>query len=279
MSNKKTMKQKTNAHFETITPHRAKQLLEGNKQNRPLNERNLASIIHAMKKGSFHLTGESIKIAEDGTLIDGQHRLHAISKTGMAQKMLVITGLEKQAFKYIDIGKPRSAADVLTIEGVANSTLISGTIKCIMYFKQNKFGFGSNRSGGSHKVKLTNAEISDFYHKNKDGIMESLKYGQDKRNKILSKPTLSAFHFLFNEKNPVDADMFCHRLADGSGLESDSPIYILRQRLIQEMRSKRKIHPLERNALICKAWNAYRGKKKIQVLRWDSVKEAFPKPI
>lgn len=264
---------KQSADFKTVTPEMAKRFLDRNKGNRPISERNLNFICNAMSRNNFHLTGESIKIAQDGTLIDGQHRLLAIVKTNKAQRMLVITGLDNEAFKYIDTGKNRSAGDVLGIEGMPYANLVAGMVRTIMYFNKGQYGKHDGKNG------LSNADISAFAETNKDQLLESLRYGCDKKNKILSKVLLSSFHYVFNKKNEVEADIFCNKLADGTGLSSDSPIYLLRQKLIQNARATRKMTKLEMNALICKAWNAYRDKKKLTVLKYDSIREGFPKPI
>lgn len=215
---------------------------------------------------------ETITVLKAQKLLDNNKINRPVSRRNFE---FIVTGLSNEAFKYIDTGKTRTAADILGIEKVPYANIASGVISSVVYFKNNGFAFNSPGRG----IKMLNSEISEFCHKNKEQILESIKYGTSKKNKILSKVALAAFHYIFNEKDSADADYFCHKLAEGTGLESDSPIYVLRQRLIQEIRSKSKLKKIERNALICKSWNAYHQKKKVKNLRWDSINEPFPKPI
>lgn len=269
------------AQLETISPDTAMRLLSNNKHNRPINEVNLNGIIHDMKRDNFHLTGESIKVSKSGMLLDGQHRLMAITKTGKTAKMFVMRGLDDEAFKYIDTGRTRKASDVLGIEGVANPARISAIVKFIINFKNGAYSnMAQNklRNRGSKSI-ITNADVSKFVAQNSDSINESIPYGFCKENKLLSGALLASLHYIFKGINAEDAEKFCWGLASGESISKSSPIYLLRNKLLQDIRSTRKMGRLERIGVICKAWNAYRKKQVLQVLRWDSIKEPFPKPI
>ena len=61
----------------------------------------LATLI---KNGEFTLTHQGIAFDEDGNLIDGQHRLHAIIKAGIAVKMEVSSGWPRSNILAIDVG-------------------------------------------------------------------------------------------------------------------------------------------------------------------------------
>lgn len=60
-------------------------------------------------------TGEPIQIDENGFLVNGNHRLHAINETGISVKTYVFFGIKKEACAYIDIGRPRVAKDLIGI--------------------------------------------------------------------------------------------------------------------------------------------------------------------
>lgn len=267
------------ATFETVTPMMAKRWLEKNTKNRSINEDNLNGIIAEMNKENFHLTGESIKIAKDDTLLDGQHRLSAIVKSGRAVKMLVVRNLDNDAFKYIDTGRPRRAADVLAIEGIKNPSKIAATVRFILNFKKGQYVAVAHNKGKRNKERVTNATVSEFVAKNKESLYDSYPYGFNKQNKLISGVTLAAFHYIFKGINDDAADDFCHKLANGADLPQTSPIYLLRAKLLHDVRSTKKMSNLERIALVCKSWNLYRTGKKVTILKWDSTKEAFPKPI
>ena len=67
----------------------------------------------------------------DGELLDGQHRLTALVRTGSAMNFLVISGLPKDAFTYIDQNKTRTLVDALSIDGVTNYKLMAPTLKLL----------------------------------------------------------------------------------------------------------------------------------------------------
>lgn len=262
--------------LESITPEIAKQMLSRNKKNRPLNERNMQIMVADMKGGTFNLTGDTIKFSVEGDLLDGQHRLHAIVKSNTTQQMMVARGLESESFKYIDIGKKRSAGDVLGIMGMKYPHRVAAVTKFIMMFKNGNYA-GAMYSDAASKV--THAKISEYAEENLDSITESMRFGFDKENKIVPPVLLSAMHFIFKSINSNDADEFSWKLASGANLTKDNPIYVLRQKMIMDIRQQKKIRSLEQLALFCKAWNLYRKNQRVSTLKWDGLKDPFPKPI
>lgn len=168
-----------------ITPDQAIVMLEKNTMNRPVNELNLLSLSNEIAKGTFHFTGESIKFSEDGTLLDGQHRLMAIIKAGRAAKMLIITGLETDSFKFMDTGRTRQASDVLAIEGFKNPTKLAAMVKLIISFKKGVYQQSSHsKTCGTNRI--TNSIVSDFVNKNEKSLVDSYGYGFGKGKRLIS---------------------------------------------------------------------------------------------
>ena len=113
--NKKS-KMKPQYAVETITPGEARQILEGNENNRRLNMATVDYYRRQIENGVWQINGESIKLDDRGYLLDGQHRLLAIVKANKPVTTLVVRGLSSEAFKTIDAGKSRSMSDYLKIE-------------------------------------------------------------------------------------------------------------------------------------------------------------------
>lgn len=262
------------AKIETITRAKAMKLLESNKNNRPLNQTNLKMLIHELQRNNFQITGETIKIADDGTLLDGQHRLQAVVQSNIPLTTLVVTGIRNDAFLYIDTGKMRSASDALALNGIKNAIQMSAVGRFAMVFQKNSTDFrGSNK-----RLKLSNADICAFVSKNDKNVVDSCHVGYNKKNKLINKSILGGLHFIFKRINTEDADDFCHRLIEGDALALNSPIHVLRSEFIKDAKNKRKMTSYEKVGLICKAWNYYRSNKKITDLRFD-INDAIPKPI
>lgn len=261
---------------EKITPSKAQTFLLQNKANRPINKANLDALIYQMKKGLFHTTGESIKIDENGILVDGQHRLQAIVKTGKEFYLPVVRGLSSDAFKYIDTGKKRTAADVLGIDGVANPAKVASVVSFILNFSSNRYSDAS--SNAKKNVALTNAMVSEFFDKNKESVKESISAGFIKGNTLFPGTLLAGLHYEFKKLSHSLADEFIWKVATGEKLEVNTPIWLLRRVFISDQRSIKKIPRLAKTALICKTWNIIREGKKITILKWDWKKEGFPRP-
>src|SRR5699024_12136781 len=75
-----------------------------------------------LKDGRWAYTSEPIIFSENGNLLNGQHRLVAIIKTGIAAELLVTFKVEGEAFKYMDAGTKRGAMHIFEIEGIKNYT-------------------------------------------------------------------------------------------------------------------------------------------------------------
>lgn len=266
------------AGIELITVAKAKLILTRNKSNRPINTDNVNFIAHAMKQNTFKFTGEPIIFGLNDDLMDGQHRLEALILTGKEQQFLTVRGVENDSFKYIDIGKTRSAADILSIQNIVNPHSYASIAKFILLF--NKGGYEKAAGRQSYKrLKISNADISDFVIKRHVSLTESRTYGFVKECNFLSGNILSAFHYIFKQIDENDASEFCKKLADGKELEPKDAIFLLRQELKQDIINTRKMDTLEKIALICKAWNLYRKNRKVDNLKWDIIKDEFPKPM
>lgn len=125
------------AKLETITPGDAQLFLLKNTGNRPLNDAHVQYLIQQMRSGQYKMTGESIKFAKTGRLIDGQHTLTAVLKSGVTIKKFVTRGLEEESFEYMDIGRNRTASDVLGVHGISNPAAMAAIAKFIINFERN----------------------------------------------------------------------------------------------------------------------------------------------
>lgn len=94
-----------------VTPEMANDWLQLNTNNRRLRRWWAEALAAAMRRGEWTPTHQGIAFSVSGKLIDGQHRLFAITKAGIAQSMLVVNGVPDEAFAVLDIGVKRSISD------------------------------------------------------------------------------------------------------------------------------------------------------------------------
>lgn len=70
-----------------------------------------------MAAGNWPLTHQGIAFDKQGQCVDGQHRLAAILKAGVAVKMLVTHDAPEGTYNHSDIGYGRTTADVFRAQG------------------------------------------------------------------------------------------------------------------------------------------------------------------
>jgi hypothetical protein len=88
-------------------------LLERNTGNRKIRLSRVFEYAEAMKKGQWAITHQGIAISRSGILLDGQHRLLAVIRSGVTVPMQVTMNVPDESFPTIDCGTPRGAHDRL----------------------------------------------------------------------------------------------------------------------------------------------------------------------
>lgn len=252
-----------------ITPKYAMQLLASNISNRKLSAGHVTNLAAAMSRGEWQLNGESIKIAECGTLLDGQHRLSAIVKNASPIEMFVVSGLPLESFHTINVGaKARTASDVLSISGEKSHAELAAGARTFKAWEINKSAPKFKASG------ITVAEIEDVIKRNPD-IRIYASYKKKELKKMLGGGTLCFLGYVFHNVNFDNAESFFSGLANGVGLDSGSPVLILRDRLMVNSLSHAKLTREAVIALSIKAFNAHNLNRKVGALRY-SENEKFP---
>lgn len=132
--------------FLVYTPDTASEILDRNNVgNRPLSRRIVNKFARDMLEGNWAANGETIKFSHSGRLLDGQHRLAAVVKSGVSVAMFTVTGIDESTFDTIDTGKPRSNADIFSLSGVSNASDMSATARLLYGYKYLS-GFSAMRN-------------------------------------------------------------------------------------------------------------------------------------
>lgn len=107
-------------------------------------------------------------------------------------------------------------------------------------------------------------------------------YCRKKLTACLASSIASFLHYKGSRNHPEKADTFFERLETGADLSSDSPIYLLRERMIRNRRDKAKLPTWVIMALSIKAWNAFAMDRPMKHLRFSTegnTVETFPEII
>lgn len=98
-----------------ITPAEASRMLSHNGGNRDLRDSVVERYVRLMKAGEWKLTHQGVAFDTTGSLVDGQHRLSAIVRSGVTVQMTVATDVDPATFTVLDQGAKRNAADILRV--------------------------------------------------------------------------------------------------------------------------------------------------------------------
>lgn len=240
-----------------VTPAMAKDWLSKNTFNRAPQHKIVERYASDMIIGDWRLTGDTIKFASTGELIDGQHRLLAIIRSRLAQKMLVVNGLDKEVFYMLDIGKKRSFHDVLAINDYTNTALTAATIRTCYIWTKTKFKSFKSDAPSSHNYDV----LMDFITKNpsiKKSIHNQISLG---RNYLIPDSILAAMHWILKKIDAEKADDFIFKMTTGLELINSSPIYIARKKVEQLRRQGNSLRKQEYINVIIQTWNAYYNRK------------------
>ena len=160
--------------IEDISPETAKKYLELNFVNRSISENRVASYARDMRSDNWQLNGESLKFNTEGQLIDGQHRLYAIIRSGKTIPMCVVRGLAV-TINEVDRGKSRTTRDTLTIEGYDKSIVQNFMVSAIRLLTSIMLDIPFSSMGG-----ITDSEIRkaySFYEKEIKQVISLNHYG------------------------------------------------------------------------------------------------------
>jgi hypothetical protein len=253
------------ATLTTITPTYAAELLNKNVKNRPLSEGRVLELSEEMASGNFMSNGETIKIDTEGYVLDGQHRLYAIIKSGVTLDFWIISGINPEAFSTIDTGKRRSAGDTLHIMGETNVNRLAAALNIVEQYMQE----GEIRdSSVINNRRITNRNVME-YLKKYDGIQNhvssAVNYGR-----LMSAAMSVSLHYLFSLVDSDKAYEFFQSLYRGLQLTETSPIYFLRQRLITNNLAQGKLNRRVISALTIKSWNAFANNEEMVLVRFKT---------
>jgi hypothetical protein len=256
---------------EVITPESARQLLKLNTRNRPMNSAAVDRLAEEMVSGRWKFNGDTICLNGD-RLIDGQHRLAAVAKSGVSITTLVVRGLTSDVFDTKDIGRRRTAGDVLAIMGEKSVNTLAGGLILVDAYDRGVVMSTTQKARAN--------QIEPLLQKYPD-MRRSARLASDRRT-LLTPAVSAAAHFITSRIEPVIADAMYEDFRTGVGLEAKDPVLLLRNRMVENRASKGKLARQYMLALYIKAWNARRAGESRTNLRWRQTgptAESFPVAI
>ena len=253
--------QKPSMEICIITPDDATKLLEANQQNRPLRQPHVNRIAREMSAGRWKFNGDTIKIADTGDVLDGQHRLWAIIESRKPIDTIVVHGIKKEAFSTIDtIRQTRTGADVLALNGIKKYRIVMAS--GLSWLIRLRRGVITDWSMPHNKIENSDIEVAAAENPDFSKAVERVM-----RLKGLCNPSLFAFlYYVISNRNYELAERMVTTLEDPAGIGVTDPFFRLRSFLTAD-HHKRK-DPLMILAVSIKAINFADAGQKVQSLSW-----------
>lgn len=208
-----------------------------NEKNRPLSRKTVEDYKRELVSGHWPAHHQGIGIDSDGNLLDGQHRLTAISESGVSAPMQVTVGLDRAAtFSVIDTGKRRSLTDALALhdDTLPNRAQVTALIRMLRIWSECDYPKIPERA-----AKITNTQqISLFEKYGREKLVESSSISSRARSVSIPSSALAAAHYLIVDAGNDSAFVryaFIEPLLTGypmTGLKD--PRLALRGRLMRE---------------------------------------------
>lgn len=270
---KKYLKETVN--IEILTVKMAESLIKNHPDflHRKVSQIYVQRYIDAQKRGKWLFSGQdNIVIDWYGNLLNGNHRCFTIILSKIPMKVVIIRGIDPEAFKVMDIGKRRTLSDCLFINGEQYWQELSAALIMLDAYKYGMIIDGK-------RDKFQNEDALILLKKN-PGLKKCISMGVQLKQKHILSTGIAAFLFhIFLEKNEKQAKIFFNRLLAGTNLEQNSPILRLRETMIDNKSRQLKFRRIHKLCLVIKAWNAFRKDLPVTAITWRDAKhpqEAIP---
>jgi hypothetical protein len=235
-----------------IDPHSAGMILtDRNQGNRPPKPNKVQQFAADMANDRWGVTGDTLKFAPDGRLLDGQNRLAASVRANKPFKTHVVFGIDPALFGRMDIGKPRNAADVLHIAGYKYASTLASALRWAYLLDTDPYNRETLRP--EFVLELARDRYPD--------IEECIKFGRD-INRQFAHPAgqAAALMYKFQKSDPIKAKEFLQAWLRGERNGKNQIIDIMQAQLHStKANNNGRIHELTRAAVIIKAWNIFKA--------------------
>ena len=255
------------AEFVEVTPDLAQRWLGLNTSNRKIKTGNVVSFAADMAAGRWRTNGESIKLAGPAfhptKLLDGQNRLHAVLRSGVTVRLLVVFGVAEDAQQTMDSGAKRTVADNLSIAGVKNAHIVASVAALALRIDDGSFG--------TYSAPISNARSLEFIADNQD-LTRSAAVAVTYASRTDAPKSLVAYtHWRFSRVDLGEATGFWRDAAEKVGLSAGDPALALANRFSQARRNKERYFPVSAVAATFRAWNSRRAGQSIRTVAFTPV--------
>lgn len=256
-----------------LTPEMATELLEHNTHNRPISDMHVHRIAGQIIAEKWRFNGDTIKLADTGDVLDGQHRCWAVIEAKKSVETIIVRGIERDAFTTIDtVRRSRTGGDTIALSGTARyRNQIASALQWLLRWQSGKI-----ENWNSPENRIENSDIEKAYAEHPQ-IIRAVERAAGLRP--LANVGIVAFiYYILTNRNPELAERMMETLEEPAGVGVSDPFYRLRVYFTADRRQRKE--PLTTICLAIKAANSAHKGLKIGGLSWKNqgkTPEAFPK--
>lgn len=251
-------------YVQLVTPEMARVFLQNSVPQRKVTQDDVDFLAKEMATGNWHNTGHAILVSDTGKMIDGQHRMLAVVKSGKTVEMSFAKGADESAFHCIDVGRRRTASDVLSIKGVGSANNVHAAVRFILQIQQGKL----NKVG-----RIPTRDVLAFLDQHKD-LTDTVNWSMKefKRFRMVSSSLVAALYHCFSDKHVNKCDDFFEKYFSGSDMKATHPVMHLRNKLMNNVTNKTKYSTSQKIIMIITAWNHFVKGTELTKFVWDDTK-------
>lgn len=283
-----------------LTPKLAQELLDRKweavtSDGRRLRQRDLSGeqvdyFCGLLRAGQFKPIYQGLGIGENGSLYDGQHRAHAVVRTGISVEVQVTFNVPADHIDALDSGRQRRASTKFTMDGYDHGLNLGSAARLLSYFLD--YEIGADLGGGEelvgewrnwHKNKIDDPTILDLVRHKHPGLYPDVQWAvaQRQTKPVLNIPSVAVFRYIARRAWPEGSetiDSYLDTVVCGIGIDSADHVALAVKRWLERQDSdqRRSLREAHLNILI-RAYNVFikgRPQKSFQA----SLPGPFPLP-
>lgn len=263
---------------QVLNPKLARALLEKNKRNRNVSSPIVLRYRRDMEMGNWDFAADPIRFDQDGNLLDGQHRLLALSKCpeDLHLPFLVVEGLNQDSQLVMDQGRKRTTGQQLSMLGIPNGMNVAAGVRLYLLLVNGRIFNAPNEAS----IVTSTAAVESWVAENRDIVdgLNPLISAMRSTDALPSVCYAAAIAFY-----QIDKDLcgeFFRLLNVGAG--EGNPINALDKRLQRDRRNSVVNSSRDLLGMFFHTWNLWvKGKSSVRIQKPKNgyTPENFPEPI
>lgn len=239
-----------------VTPEMAEEWLARNRRNRRFRPAVANKYMRDMSHGLWTFNGEPLQFDWNEDILNGQHRLTAVAKSGTTQTFLVVRGLPPEAQDTMDSGAKRTPGDVLGLHGYRDGRTMAAMGKLALQIELSPNLARESRNWSTGEI-LDRVQSDPYMVKVGEELLPTLPRATAL---LLARSVLAYSMYRLGRLNEDAMMEFFTSLGNLANLNADSPILALNRRLTAHatQNARTSFYQFEQLAYVITAWNAWR---------------------